>query len=171
MEILMSNFKKSNLRKCPYTNCLLPKDNKQYFIQIAYLFIIYCVLIKDESQFNFLSILLFVTPIVFDLTNNKLRINWLDKIRIVFALINILLIIFCLLGVFGIFIDRSTYFETLGTLLIFKNIIISKTCLSYLLIFDIFIPSLYYFGMPNQSIIKTRNIFMFAKEIKERKRA
>jgi hypothetical protein len=144
--------KPKKLRKCYYSECALPLNNNCYLWQMGFLFFGFCCLIGDAKQFNLFTIFAFVLPVLIDLFHNaKLRPLWLQNVRKVFILYNIVIVIVCIVGFRGIIIDAGENFVVAGSAMFFAARQIPKKSLAFLILIDIFVPCMFFYGAPNQA--------------------
>lgn len=150
-----------NPRKCAYNDCMLPKDNNRYWLQLLCLLISICFMAIDFKAFTFLSMFMYTVPITLDLIYSKFEGRFLSFIRILFLVVNVLIVVFCVVGQFGFFVDNGDTISVINTSMIFAEKTISKTSLLYLLLVDLLVPVMMVFGTPNQ---RTAEAILFTVE-------
>lgn len=134
------------VHRCPYKECYLPENNNKYFGQFVYLVISLGVLIGSPEQFNFFSLALYIAPILLDLIGTSV-----DKgniLRIIFTVLNIILLIFVLLGMFQLIDDNGSTFSVIESALLFSGFSIKKGWLALALLPNVAIPLVFWIGAP-----------------------
>lgn len=143
--------------KCPYDECKLPQNNNHYFWQIAYMMIGLCVLFFKIEDFTFFQTFLFLAPVVLDLLNTSLKTNTLNKVRVVFAILDAALLLCCLLGMFGILQDTGESFAISQSFIYFPGSEIKKTIVGVIIVLNLTVPIIFYIGTYNQQTMKLLN--------------
>lgn len=137
-------------RKCAYNKCRLPKDNNKYWLQLFCLVVSICFMAIDVKAFTFLSVFMYTVPITLDLVYSEFDGHLLRTIRLIYLVANAVIVLFCIIGQFGFFIDGGDVITVIETSMIFAEQTIKKTTLLYLLIADLLVPVMMVFGTPNQ---------------------
>ncbi len=152
---------------CEYSHCWLPKDNKRYGWQLAYLIVSLCILLADKKNFTFFPIFLFIAPVFLDLMSSELKTATIEAIRKIFGLYNSVLLITCILGAAGfVQADEATFF-IVSTSLIFPGKAVSKEIIGYILLPDLIVPIIFWIGAPCQKakmVLKTCQLTIHRKE-------
>lgn len=145
-------------RKCPYKDCYLPDNNNKYWVQFVYLIISVAVLIKNEKEFTFFSLLMFTVPIVLDLTSTSFN-GWVYKvIGLGFIILNTAIAVFCLLGMIGFFVDDGSTFSVGTSVMVFAGKKFDKKLLLWPMVSDLFIPVVMYSACPSKRMKKVFDI-------------
>lgn len=135
-------------RKCVYSKCMLPNDNKRYKVQFVVLFVAFIVLTSKPAQFTSTSALMFVVPELIDLIYNNVTKKQSKIVRRCFIYYNVVVVVVLVCGYLGIMDDKEDYFYFNTMYLTFS---ISKKTLGLLIGVDLVIPLMYAISSPNQS--------------------
>lgn len=147
----MGNYNAS----CHYGQCQLSKDNRKYVCQVIFFIISIGILLKNRNDFSFLSIFLFVAPIMVDiLTTDLKKSKTCTAIRWIFGFLNAVLLIGCFFGFANVIIDSGDYFTLLSTFMFFGGISIKKEGVALALAIDILVPVVFFFGVPSQATLR-----------------
>lgn len=141
----------SKKHTCAYKTCKLPRNNNRYYWQVAYLIIGIGFLISNEEDFTFFPLFTFVTPILIDLFDGKAYGKIARFIRKTFIVLNMVVIIFCISGWYGLFADDKTSFVVSETAMLFSGARFPKTIILWVIIADIVVPIMYSQSMPTRS--------------------
>ena len=133
---------------CPYDQCYLPNNNSKYFAQGIYLIISTMYLFKSQEEFTFFAILLYTVPIFLDILTVEFRARFYKVIARIYVVLNVALVIFCVLGMSGLFVDGGESFLVVDTAMFLSEAAISKRMLIWPMAANIFIPFLMYNGCP-----------------------
>ena len=153
-------------KKCAYNYCMLPKNNNRYWAQLVFYIIAFCFIALDAHAFTFLSLFIYVIPIVLDLLFAEIKNGFLTKLKYFFLVANIILALICIVGQFGFFVDEGTNIKVVETSMILANTQIPKNLLLFLLLVDLVIPVIMVFGTPNQ---KSAQAILFIQDIQEKR--
>jgi len=152
-------------RECIYSECSLPENNAYYLWQIVYCSIGVAVLISNPTHFTFFALSLFLVPIMLDLFYGKVRGKFWKITKMVFCVYNVLIGLFCFLGITDtLFLDHGSHFTISSDAVFFSNTTIGKGGLIILLVINLFVPFLLYYGMPTKCASREMQII---NEIKE----
>lgn len=132
----------------------MPEDNNIYLIQLIYAIITAIILGANRNEFTLTSILLYITPFLIDLTQNKIDSKTYNFFKLMFILDNILLLIFVISGMFLIE-ENENYFIIRQTSIFFGGLNISKQTIFIMCFANIMVPLLLYKAVPCQKTIKT----------------
>ena len=138
-------------RLCAYSDCQLPKNNNKYFAQLILLIIVLLFMIKDVQYFTLVSVFLFVAPVTLDLICTDLQPKWLNTVRIIFIIYNLVICLLSFSGIFGLITEQKTYFLVVETSMMWPEYIVNKDIVLYLLFIDLIIPWMFWKGAPNQA--------------------
>lgn len=94
--------KKRKMVKCPYTTCVLPKNNNSYGWQLAFLTFGVLAFGLKGNDFSFLNIFLFLFPVLLDLIGTDFPGKVLKGIKCIYIVINSISVFVCFLGIAGI---------------------------------------------------------------------
>lgn len=150
----MTNTKKKNKKHCIYDKCYLPENNNIYLIQLVYAVITALILGANKQEFTLTSILLYITPFLIDLTQNKVKGKIYDFFKGLLMTNNILLLIFIVAGIFLIDVKES-YFSIIETAILFAGLNINKEIIFFMCLANITVPILLYIATPCQKTMKT----------------
>ena len=148
--------------KCAYSECMLPLNNARYGVQFCYLLLSILFLFKSSNEFTFFSIFMYSVPILIDLLFSTMQGKIFTTIKFCFIVFNAAIIVFCLLGLIGVFIDTGAEFQVVETSLILASSTIRKTTFIIPMLLELIVPFSLLLGSPNQksmhiveSIVKT----------------
>lgn len=137
-------------RKCPYKECYLPDNNNKYWVQLVYLIISVAILIKNEKEFTFFSLLMFTAPILMDLTSTRFEGKLYNAIGNGYIILNTVIAVFCLLGMFGLFVDNGSTFSVDESAMVFAGAQMEKKTLLWPMVLDLLIPTVMYNACPSK---------------------
>lgn len=143
--------------KCPYAECYLPDNNRKYWVQLVYLLVSILLLVKNPKECTFFSLLMFTAPILIDLSSTELRGKLYRVIQIVFLILNILLIVFCVAGLGGVILDNSKNFLVCSTAMFFSGQRIDKRFFLIPMFLDLLVPVVMFYACPSK---KARGIIV-----------
>lgn len=147
-----------NMRACVYDECKLPENNNRYWLQLICLVLsLFCMLINIKS-FSFLSIFIYTVPITIDIFYADYQIKWLNVLRTLFLVLNITIVIFCAIGLFGFFVDDGSSISIVETSVVYAGWGFNKNKLVAPLVLDLLVPVSMIFGCPNK---KTAHAIQF----------
>lgn len=148
-------------RKCPFDECYLPDNNSKYTIQLLYLMVSGLFLIKDSKEFTFFSILMFVAPILLDLVYTTLKGKAYNVISKIYIGFNSLIVVFCVVGMYGVFVDKGSTFAVSDTVMIYPGLSFDKKFLLIPMAVDLFIPIMMHRACPSK---KTKQMVEYGRE-------
>lgn len=137
--------------ECLYGRCLLPKNNHRYLWQLAYIVIGLCVLLLSTESFNFFQLFLFIAPVLVDLLNTDLSTPTLRKVRIIFSILNAVILVCCFLGWSGIILDKGDYFSVAESFMFFAKMSIKKQYVGAIIAVNTIVPIIFWIGAPCQN--------------------
>lgn len=150
----MQKMKKKSKRYCVYDKCCLPENNNIYLIQLIYAVITAIILGANKHEFTLTSILLYISPFLIDLTQNKIENKLYSFVKGLLIFDNIFLLIFVITGMF--LVDESeNYFIIRKTAMFFAGLNISKKLIFVMCFANISVPFILYKAVPCQKTIKT----------------
>lgn len=148
--------------KCAYSECMLPSNNARYGAQLCYLILSILFLFKSSNEFTFFSIFMYSVPILIDLLFSIMPGKVFTVIKYCFIVFNAAIIVFCLLGLIGVFIDTGAEFQVVETSLILASAKMKKNKFIIPMLLELIVPCSLFFGSPSQksmhiveSIVKT----------------
>ena len=136
---------------CEYKECYLPENNNKYIVQFGYLLFSGIYLIADKEEFTFFSLLMFTLPIILDLVYNSFPVKLYKKINTLYLFINIVIGIFCFMGMVGIFVDSGDGFYFSDNSLLLPGKGFEKKYLLFPLCANMLIPIMMYYANPSKS--------------------
>lgn len=122
---------------CPYTDCVLPASNWKFYIQGMVVWGCFWGLLKNQDEFTFFPIILFVLPELLDISGSKLKGRLFKIVKIAIYGTDFIILSFCICGLAGFLANEPDKFVVLETAIILPNYWISK----YIII-PFLIPSL-----------------------------
>lgn len=143
---------------CTYEECPLPKNNNRYCIQLIYLLVSIAFLVLKPGEFTFLAVMMFTLPIVLDLRSTNFRSPFLTRIKFVFLVFNIFVLLFCVLGAFGCIIDEGDLYSIPSEAIVFADKAFSKKYIAIFLVIDLCVPVTFWFGAPRRSPYRARHL-------------
>lgn len=135
--------------KCPYSVCCR-NDSKKYGYQFLFLLISLGFLLKNESQFNFVSVFLFTAPIWADLLGASYKGKLFKLLCYFYLIVNAAISVFCFLGLCGLVIDGGSVFELPADFMIYPGLSIKKSYLVRLLFLDLAVPKILSSASPSK---------------------
>lgn len=148
----MQKTKKKNRKYCIYDKCCLPENNNNYLIQLVYSVITVIILGANRQSFTLTSILLYISPFIIDLTQNKIENKLYNFIKHILIVDNVLLFIFVIAGMF-LLEESDNYFIIRETSMFLGGYIISKRYVFILCLVNIIVPVILYKAVPCQKTI------------------
>jgi len=144
----MPSQKTERASKCFYSECFLPKNNHKYLAQMVYLLVAYGILITSKRQFTFVTITMYIMPIMIDLFYCQVAYNIAKKFVILFTIYNVVLCIFCVCGFTKVIADEGDYFSI--ATMYYSGALVSKIHFSFLLLLDLLVPFVFWITCPNK---------------------
>lgn len=130
-------------RKCSYDTCQLPDNNNRYWWQFVYLILGVICLIAKEDEFTFFPLFTFVAPVLIDLLGSEVNHGLASKIRLFFIVINVILVLMCLVGWYGLIQDTGSFFVISEEAMVFAGLKMKKQVFLPAIVANIFVPVLY----------------------------
>lgn len=153
--------------RCPYEECKLPENNRHYLWQIAYMLIGLGVLFFKVEDFTFFQTFLFLAPVALDILDARFITKALNIVRVVFGIFDAILLICCILGMFGVLQDTGKGFAVSQSFLYFSGVEIDKTIVGIIIAINLAVPILFYIGAPCQQTMRLLNKAKSAKQKEE----
>lgn len=141
--------------ECYYGRCWLPKDNKKYFWQMLIIGFSAIVLFIAEESFTFFPLLLFASPVMLDLVNTELKSKTYNVVRVLFEILNGVLLLCSFLGFAGVLVDTGSCFAFPSTFMFWPGLAIEKRCIGIISILDIAVPLIFWISAPCQKALRT----------------
>lgn len=151
---------------CHYGRCWLPKNNYKYLWQVCLLAVSVAVLMKEAGSFSFFSIFLFVSPIMVDILTIELEGTTCTVFRWIFGVVNVVLLVFCVLGFADVIVDNGSYFAFVSTFMVLKGFSVKKAHMGIVLVLDILVPFVFLLGAPSQKKLNMLDIYNMVSEMK-----
>lgn len=153
------------MAKCAYDKCQLPDNNKRFILQGIYVIIGTLILFGKSENFTFFQIILFIAPILIDILSSGSDSLPVRGARIIIGGLDVLVIIFCLVGLGGYVTDNGNSFSLVNTMLLFGGFELRKDTIGIILMANIAIPFIYYNTSPCKNV-KAINMVFKRKEAK-----
>lgn len=115
-----------------------------------FVFIIFGVLsfLFSKNDFTFFNILLFLVPIIFDLLYNEMKSTPLNILKKIFVVINCLCVIICVVGITMLKENNLTVYGEVLYIIGEIDLSVIKKFMFYVLISNVIVPVMFYFGRP-----------------------
>lgn len=131
-----------NIRKCEYTECIAEANSTSniYLIKLIILTIGAACLIRSPGDFNFITLALYISPIMLDNGTGILKLRRLKSLRnisLIIKALNGIVLIFCALGIIGFFLDNGDSFISTKDALLFNNVYINKSTVAKFIFINI----------------------------------
>lgn len=151
--------KQKKSKKCQYAECFLPKDNKIYWWQLAFMAIGILGFFLVKTDFSFLNIFLFLVPVTLDLVYNDIKYGFLKIIRKIYIALNLFCVSVCFIGF--TMLNESGLKVTVDTLF-FESVDISsiKSFLFLAIVINIMVPIILLIGRPCLKNLKVAEDFL-----------
>lgn len=156
-------------RFCYYDRCWLPKDNSKYLWQVGLLAISFIFLLQNITKFSFISIFLFILPVIVDIMTTELKSKAWTVIRCIFGVANGIIVIFCFLGFGNVIIDKGNCFALVSTYMFFSGLTVKKIDIAKVLAVDILVPFIFLISAPSRKTLHSLKIVQTEmEEVKHR---
>ena len=136
---------------CPYRKCKLPKTNSQYGWHLSYMLIALFLLIKSDNSLTFVTVFMYGVPIFIDLWSSRLTGRCFRLAKKLLMAINIVIVLFCFFGFFGILVDEGKAFHVINTAIVFSDFSIKKDIVIFVLSVELVGPLIMWFGSPTKN--------------------
>ena len=133
---------------CIYEECQIPESNARYGWYLAYIGVGLAVLFYSVEAFTFFQTFLFIAPVFLDLLNTKLHYSALNVVRTFLGVIDAVVLVGCVLGFAGIFIDKGASFATSESFLFLQGAEVPKTSMGIVLALNTMVPVIFGIGSP-----------------------
>lgn len=130
--------------------CVLPDNNYAHLAMFVFLLISVFIMMSNFKLVTCLSVLFFVIPQIIGLIFLKLKIIWLNRIRVIALVISVCVACFCLLEWAGALTDQGDYYMIAVTSMAFACGHIPKQIIVYSLFTQPAISFMLYFGIPTK---------------------
>lgn len=141
--------------ECYYERCWLPKDNKKYFWQAGIITFSILVLFVAEESFSFFPLFLVVSPVMLDIVNTELKSKACNAVRLLFGILNGILLLCSFLGFAQVLVDTGSCFAFPSTFLFWPGLEIKKQYIGIAALLDIMVPLIFWIGAPCQKALRT----------------
>lgn len=141
--------------ECPYDECKLSKNNFGYAAQGFFYFVSFFILIISFESFTPFNIALFTAPILCDLLFVDIDVKLFKAIRVVYVIIDLVIVAICLLTGAGFFVSSVQTIAVTSSALAFNEFQFPRWILITGIGLNMLVPLFLYMGVPSQ---RTRNI-------------
>lgn len=141
---------KQKAKKCPYSECMLPDNNNYYKWQVIYIIVSAVYLAHDYSEFTFISVFLFMAPILFDLFFAKFNLKILKFLKVIFITLDVGIIFISFFGLIGVVEQENKIFHISSTSMIMPNFSVDKKFILFIVLLNILVPVMLYIGSPTK---------------------
>lgn len=155
--------KKKQDDRCPHGVCKLPINNNMFVVQFFFLAICIGALIKNYAELSAFNILMFITPLFFDLLGLSPENKIVHCFKTAFCVIIGIGICFCVLTFAGLFVDSGRFFVITSTSALFPGTKIPKMVILWILGALWMTPWILYGGRATRGQTETRKTFETAE--------
>lgn len=89
-----------------------------------------------------------------DILNASFTTNVMNRVRVVFGILDAALLLSCFLGMFGVFEDTKESFAVSPDFLYFAGVEIEKRVVGIIIALNLAVPIMFYIGSPCQETVR-----------------
>ncbi len=150
---------KTKTKKCIYDNCVIPDNNNVYLLQLAFLVFGILGFVLLQNEFSFFNIFLFITPIALDLAYNDVKGKLLKTIKGIYFCVDMICSVLCFVGITMLKEDGLNVSSNIIYIAERVDLSAIKKFMLWVVIANMFIPIMFYFGRPCKKTQKTFDKF------------